>query len=235
MRIDKRTRAARTRAERKGKNSPFFLPFPDLSQKKKKTQSLTASALEAYCCGWTEPDLDRELARAHARERDAPLPAVAASYVLLVWLTAEAAAEALGSGGSGDGADAAARAASLGIARWSRAPAVSEASRRRWSGFARLIVEAYYKKQWAWYPVEALALEMSAAAPAVQPRGRRRHEDPNAAGDSEEEDAAFPSSPSSDDLIFASSPADVAEWARVVYATLDSLGRRGRQGKQRRF
>ena len=191
----------------------------------KALDSLTASALEAYCCGWTEPDLDRELARAHACERDAPKPAVAASYVLLVWLTAEAAAEALGGGNA------------LGLSRWSRAPAVSERSRRRWSGFAKLIVDAYYVKSWAWYPIEALALEMSAAAPAVEPRGRRRQENPNAvdASDAEgegDDGAAFPSSPSSDDLIFASSPADVAEWARVVYATLDLLGRRG-QGKRR--
>ena len=166
----------------------FFCRSFDLSlinnktkkKKKKKTkQSHTASALEAYCCGWTERDLDRELARAHARERDAPRPAVAASYVLLVWLTVEAAAEAIGGGGGGSagatGGDARGLAA-LGLSRWSRAPAVSDASRRRWAGFAKLIVDAYYKKSWAWYPVEALALEMSAAAPAVEPRGRRRHE-----------------------------------------------------------
>jgi len=128
--------------------------------------------------------------------------------------------------------------AALGLSRWSRAPAVSEPSRRRWAGFAKLIVDAYYKKSWAWYPVEALALEMSAAAPAVEPRGRRRHEKkkPDAAAgendEGEEGDSSFPSSPSSDDLIFASSPADVAEWARVVYATLDLLGRRG-EGKRR--
>ena len=163
--------------------------------------------------------------------------------MLLVWLTVEAAAEALSSssssGGSGNGTGIDARvAASLGLSRWSRAPAVSEPSRRRWAGFAKLIVDAYYKKSWAWYPVEALALEMSAAAPAVEPRGRRRHEDPDAGsgdgdgGDGEGEGADFPSPPSSDDLIFASSPADVAEWARVVYATLDLLGRRG-EGKRR--
>ena len=160
--------------------------------------------------------------------------------MLLVWLTVEAAAEALSSGGSGGGnggsGGGGARCASLGLSRWSRAPAVSEASRRRWAGFAKLIVDAYYKKSWAWYPVEALALEMSAAAPAVEPRGRRRHENPDASGDEGDEgddgEGAFPSSPSSDDLIFASSPADVAEWARVVYATLDLLGRRG-EGKRR--
>lgn len=148
--------------------------------------------------------------------------------MLLVWLTAEAAADVLGGGDARS---------SLGISRWSRAPAVSEASRRRWAGFAKLIVDAYYKKSWAWYPIEALALEMSAAAPAVQPRGRRRQESPNeaasdAADDADESDSAFPPSPSSDDLIFASSPADVAEWARVVYATLVLLGRRG-EGKRR--
>jgi len=172
---------------------------------------------------------ERERAKSHFKKKKkkkknhpAPKPAVAASYVLLVWLTAEAAAEALGGN---------ARSA-LGLSRWSPAPAVSERSRRRWAGFAKLIVDAYYKKSWAWYPIEALALEMSAAAPAVQPRGRRRQENPNAASDDDDEDNSFPSSPSSDDLIFASSPADVAEWARVVYATLDLLGRRG-EGKRR--
>lgn len=165
--------------------------------------------------------------------------------MLLVWLTAEAAAEVLGGGGGGGGSGGSnstsgtnsALQSSLGVSRWSRAPAVSEPSRRRWAGFAKLIVDAYYKKSWAWYPIEALALEMSAAAPVVQPRGRRRQEDPNAAASADdaaddENENAFPSSPSSDDLIFASSPADVAEWARVVYATLDLLGRRG-EGKRR--
>lgn len=54
----------------RGKKEKTHLSFDLEKNKNLFLQSLTASSLEAYCCGWTESDLDRELARAHARERE---------------------------------------------------------------------------------------------------------------------------------------------------------------------
>lgn len=63
-------------------------------------------------------------------------------------------------------------------------PAVSERRRAQWSGFVSMIVDGYFKKRWAWYPIERLQLELRIAA------GRQE------------------------------APADVAQWAGIVYATL---------------
>lgn len=169
-------------------------------------QRLTESALEAYCCGWTEDDARREITRASARVDGAPRVEASAALVALVWLTAEAAKDVTRA------ADVAVRWSKGEVGRWwwekqrggkkkkhnlashphtptSPAPAVSPATTATWSGFVSLIVGAALgERRWAWYPLDRLATELALASDAPPPP-----------------------------------PADVAELARVVYATLDAV------------
>ena len=72
----------------------LFNTHPSLLLPHTLPQRLTESALEAYCCGWTEDDARRELARACARVDGAPRLDASSALVSLVWLTAEATKEA---------------------------------------------------------------------------------------------------------------------------------------------
>lgn len=73
------------------------------------------------------------------------------------------------------------------VQRWSAGKAVSEETFQLWFGFVSMIVDAYFNKRMAWYPIERLQLELSAHM------GRLEHHE------------------------------IVAEWARIVYTTLNRI------------
>lgn len=175
--------------------------------------ALAAAGLEAYACGWRESDVERELVRAGARDPGAPRDTAASlSYVALVWLTAEA-ADAAASAAAGGERDLSSGPASppplRSVAgRWALSPstpALRPATHAAWAGFVRLIVDAAFTRGWAWFPLDRLGAELAAARPAG-----------GGGGEGGEEGGSPPPPPPS--------PAAVAEWARVVYATLDALG-----------
>eukprot|EP00884_Botryococcus_braunii_P003034 jgi/Botrbrau1/12731/Bobra.67_1s0091.2 len=139
-------------------------------------EEFTQMAVMAYECGISEDTLLLELRHqqgdisdpAHDAEVEMCLQDLA-----IVWLTLDAICS-IGESNM----------AAKSPTRWARGPAASDLRKAHWSGFVRMIVDGYFKKRWAWYPIDRLQLELRITA------GRQE------------------------------APADVAQWAGIVYATL---------------
>ena len=171
--------------------------------------ALAEAGLQAYACGWTEGDVARELVRAGSRDPGAPRDtAASAAYVALVWLTAEAADAATAaavSGSGGGGGESVRRAASPSTSASSPAPrpSIRRPAAGRWASTAALSPAT----EGAWAGFVGLIVQGALGRGwAWFPLDRLGAELAAARGG--------PPPP----------PAAVAEWARVVYATLEALG-----------
>lgn len=48
------------------------------------------------------------------------------------------------------------------VKRWSSASPLTVETQRQWNGFVGMIVDAYFNKRMAWYPIDRLSMEVSA-------------------------------------------------------------------------
>ena len=177
-------------------------------------RALADAGLEAYACGWTEGDVTRELVRAGSRDPGAPTDTEASvAYVALVWLTAEAAEAAAAAAVAGPPPPSSSSSSVSLPAPLSAPSSIRRPAAGRWASTAALspATEA------AWAGFVGLIVEANLRKGWVWfPLDRLSTELAASRGGS------------------PPPPAAVAEWARVVYATLETLaggsGRRGEEG-----
>ncbi|KAG2427709.1 hypothetical protein HYH02_014540 [Chlamydomonas schloesseri] len=103
-------------------------------------------AVLAYECGYAEADVAAALGRLAAAGQLAGLQGFDAgecvSLVAVVWVTLAL--------------------SPLSVKRWATVAAVSEPTMSSWRGFVAMIVHGYFERRMAWYPLDRLALELSA-------------------------------------------------------------------------
>ncbi|PNW87549.1 hypothetical protein CHLRE_02g141850v5 [Chlamydomonas reinhardtii] len=103
-------------------------------------------AVLAYECGYAEPDVAAALGRLAAEGRLAGLQdfdaAECVSLVAVVWVTLAL--------------------SPMTVKRWATVAAVSEPTFASWRGFVAMIVNGYFERRMAWYPLDRLQLELSA-------------------------------------------------------------------------
>ncbi|GIL81619.1 hypothetical protein Vretifemale_10630 [Volvox reticuliferus] len=111
----------------------------------KAVQEFTESAVLAYECGHNEADVDEQLGQLseddlrQLKDFDA---AECLAMVCLVWITLMLSPQSL--------------------KRWATTAAVSECTLTQWRGFVAMIVNGYFERRMAWFPLDRLQLELSA-------------------------------------------------------------------------
>ncbi|KAG2483053.1 hypothetical protein HYH03_018082 [Edaphochlamys debaryana] len=107
-------------------------------------EEFTQRAVEAYACGHNEADVQAALG-VHAGELRGLKgfdEAEFAALVALVWVTLTL--------------------APVSVRRWATVSAVSDSTLAQWKGFVAMIVEGYFFRRMAWFPLDRLALELAA-------------------------------------------------------------------------
>ncbi|GIL58474.1 hypothetical protein Vafri_13602 [Volvox africanus] len=111
----------------------------------KAVQEFTESAVLAYECGHNEADVDEQLGQLseddlrQLKDFDA---AECLAMVCLVWITLMLSPQS--------------------VKRWATTAAVSESTLTQWRGFVAMIVNGYFERRMAWFPLDRLQLELSA-------------------------------------------------------------------------
>ncbi|KAK9819232.1 hypothetical protein WJX74_010056 [Apatococcus lobatus] len=124
------------------------------------------SAILAYECGYSEDMMQQELDGLGPQQgRDSTDCTV---FLSLVWITIMLSPN-------------------KSVRRWVQGAPVSEATLAEWKGFVGMIVDGWFEKRWAWYPINRLQMELSVATGRVE------------------------------------RPSVVAEMARIVYTTLETV------------
>ncbi|KAK9863315.1 hypothetical protein WJX84_001159 [Apatococcus fuscideae] len=129
-------------------------------------KAFARSAILAYECGYSEDMMQQELDGLDTHQgRDSTDCTV---FLSLVWITIMLAPN-------------------KSIRRWTQGAPVSDATLAAWRGFVSMIVDGWFEKRWAWYPINRLQMELSVATGRVE------------------------------------KPSVVAEMARIVYTTLETV------------
>ncbi|KAG2423223.1 hypothetical protein HXX76_015480 [Chlamydomonas incerta] len=114
----------------------------------------TERAVLAYECGYTEADVAAALGRLAAAGRLAGLQgfdaAECVSLVAVVWVTLAL--------------------SPMSVKRWATVAAVSEPTLASWRGFVAMIVNGYFERRMAWYPLDRLQLELAAVQGRSMPQ-----------------------------------------------------------------
>ncbi|KXZ42760.1 hypothetical protein GPECTOR_120g427 [Gonium pectorale] len=111
----------------------------------KAVQEFTESAVLAYECGHNEQDVDEQLGllpEEELRRLKGFDAAECLALVCLVWITLMLSPRT--------------------VRRWATASAVSEPTLKQWRGFVAMIVNGYFERRMAWFPIDRLQLELSA-------------------------------------------------------------------------
>ncbi|PNH06887.1 hypothetical protein TSOC_006682, partial [Tetrabaena socialis] len=121
----------------------------------KAMEDFTASAVLAYECGHHELDVGEQLGRLPREELqrlEGFDPAECVALVCLVWITLMLSPPS--------------------VKRWATVPAVSGPTLAQWRGFVAMIVDGYFERRMAWFPLDRLQLELAAVQELVAERAR---------------------------------------------------------------
>ncbi|GLC65370.1 hypothetical protein PLESTF_000285900 [Pleodorina starrii] len=125
----------------------YFVQNPALANQlySKAVEEFTESAVIAYECGHNEQDVDEQLGQLSEDDLK-QLKGFDAdeclAMVCLVWITLMLSPRS--------------------VKRWAKSAAVSEATLTQWRGFVAMIVNGYFERRMAWFPLDRLQLELSA-------------------------------------------------------------------------
>lgn len=107
-------------------------------------QDFTESAILAYECGYSEASLREQITTSQKSDENS-LTIDCEDCLLcisIVWLTLMQSPSS--------------------VKRWASGAAVSDETLQSWKGFVAMIVNGYFEKRMAWFPIDRLQLELSA-------------------------------------------------------------------------